>query len=54
MKSIGMDINRIHAGKANMFLSPIFRDTIASVSGATIDLVDTDGLPGPPRAQESA
>ena len=43
MKSIGMDINRIHAGKANMFLSPIFRDTIASVSGATIDLVDTDG-----------
>ena len=46
MKSIGMDINRIHAGKANMFLSPIFRDTIASVSGATIDLVDTDGAAG--------
>ncbi|MEZ3532430.1 MAG: carbohydrate kinase [Muribaculaceae bacterium] len=46
MKSIGMDINRIHAGKANMFLSPIFRDTLASVSGATIDLVDTDGAAG--------
>lgn len=46
MKSIGMDISRIHAGKANMFLSPIFRDTLASVSGATIDLVDTDGAAG--------
>lgn len=46
MKSIGMDIKRIHAGKANMFLSPIFRDTLASVSGATIDLVDTDGAAG--------
>jgi len=46
MKGIGMDIKRIHAGKANMFLSPIFRDTLASVSGATIDLVDTDGAAG--------
>lgn len=46
MESIGMDIKRIHAGKANMFLSPIFRETLASVSGATIDLVDTDGAAG--------
>lgn len=46
MESIGMDIKRIHAGKANMFLSPIFRETLASVSGATIDLVDTDGAVG--------
>lgn len=46
MESIGMDVKRIHAGHANMFLSPIFRDTLASVSGATIDLVDTDGAAG--------
>ncbi|MDE7386651.1 MAG: carbohydrate kinase [Muribaculaceae bacterium] len=46
MESIGMDIKRIHAGNANMFLSPIFRDTLASVSGATIDLIDTDGAAG--------
>jgi xylulokinase len=46
MKSIGMKINKIHAGRANMFLSPIFRDTLASVSGATIDLYDTDGAVG--------
>ncbi len=46
MESIGMDIKRIHAGNANMFLSPIFRETLASVSGATIDLIDTDGAVG--------
>jgi xylulokinase len=46
MKSIGMTINKIHAGRANMFLSPIFRDTLASVSGATINLYDTDGAVG--------
>lgn len=46
MESIGMEIRKIHAGNANMFLSPIFRDTLASVSGATIDLFDTDGAVG--------
>ena len=46
MKSIGMKIDTIHAGHANMFLSPIFRDTLASVSDATILLVDTDGAVG--------
>lgn len=46
MKGIGLEINRIHAGHANMFLSPVFRRTLASVSGAVIDLVDTDGAAG--------
>lgn len=46
MESIGMKIDKIHAGHANMFLSPIFRDTLASVSGATIELYDTDGAVG--------
>lgn len=46
MKQIGLEIKRIHAGHANMFLSPIFRNTLASVSGATIDLIDTDGAMG--------
>ena len=41
-----MDIKKIHAGKANMFLSPIFRDTLASTSGATIELLETDGSVG--------
>lgn len=46
MEQIGLDIKNIHAGNANMFLSPVFRETLASVSGATIDLVDTDGAAG--------
>lgn len=46
MESIGMRIDKIRAGRANMFLSEIFRDTLASVSGATIELVDTDGSVG--------
>ena len=46
MQQMGMEINKIHAGRANMFLSGIFRDTLAGVSGATIELDDTDGSVG--------
>ena len=46
MQQMGMEIKKIHAGKANMFLSPIFRDTLAGVSGATIHLLETDGSVG--------
>ena len=46
MQQMGMNIEKIHAGKANMFLSPLFRDTLAGVSGATIELYDTDGSVG--------
>ena len=46
MQQMGMDIRKIHAGKANMFLSPLFRDTLAGVSGATIELFETDGSVG--------
>ena len=46
MQQMGMDIHKIHAGKANMFLSDIFRETLAGVSGATIELYETDGSVG--------
>ena len=46
MEQMGMNVNKIHAGHANMFLSPIFRDTLAGVSGAVIELYDTDGSVG--------
>lgn len=49
MRGMGMDIRRIHAGKANMFLSPLFRNTLASTSGATIELCNTDGSVGAAR-----
>ena len=46
MEQMGMDVKKIHAGNANMFLSPIFRNTLAGVTGATIELFDTDGSVG--------
>lgn len=46
MQQMGLEISTIHAGNANMFLSPIFRETLAGVSGATILLHNTDGATG--------
>lgn len=46
LEQMGIHITNIHAGNANMFLSPIFRDTLASITGATIELYDTDGSVG--------
>ncbi len=46
MQGMGMELKKIHAGNANMFLSPIFRDTLAGVTGAVIELYDTDGSVG--------
>ena len=46
MEQMGMNVNKIHAGHANMFLSPIFRNTLAGVTGAVIELYDTDGSVG--------
>lgn len=49
MKEMGMEVKKIHAGNANMFLSPLFRQTLANVSGAAIELYDTDGAAGAAR-----
>lgn len=46
MEQMGMVVKKIHAGHANMFLSPVFRQTLAGVTGATIELYDTDGSVG--------
>lgn len=46
MKGMGMDVQKIHAGHANMFLSPVFRETLAGVTGSVIELYDTDGSVG--------
>ena len=50
MKSIGMDIKVIKAGNANMFLSPLYRDALATSSNAVIELYDTDGAAGAAKA----
>ena len=49
MENIGIQAKVIRAGKANMFLSPVFRETLSGVTGATIELYDTDGSVGAAR-----
>ncbi|MBR5175497.1 MAG: carbohydrate kinase [Bacteroidales bacterium] len=49
MEEMGMRVGVIRAGAANMFQSGIFRDTLASVTGAIIELLDTDGAAGAAR-----
>ena len=49
MKDLGLKPDVIRAGKANMFLSPLFRSTLATLCGARIELFDTDGSLGAAR-----
>jgi xylulokinase len=49
MKDMGVAINTVRAGQANMFLSPIFCDAFANTTGARIELYNTDGAQGAAR-----
>ena len=49
MEETGIEANVIRAGNANMFLSPVFRETLAGITGATIELYNTDGSIGAAR-----
>lgn len=49
MKDLGLKPNVIRAGKANTFLNPIFRITLATLCDARIELFDTDGSLGAAR-----
>lgn len=49
MQEMGMQINTVKAGKANMFLSPVFREAFANTTGATVELYNTDGSVGAAR-----
>lgn len=49
MQNMGVNLSSIRAAKANLFLSPIFRKTLAAISGATIQLYNTDGAVGAAR-----
>jgi xylulokinase len=46
MNETGVDVSIIRAGNANMFLSPVFREALSSVTGAVIELYDTNGAVG--------
>ena len=49
MKNMGMELKTIRAGKANMFLSPVFRDAFTNVTGVKVELYNTDGSQGAAR-----
>lgn len=50
MKEMGMQVNKVRAGYANMFLSDTFADAFANTTGAALELYDTDGATGAARA----
>jgi xylulokinase len=49
MAETGLELKTIRAGFSNMFMSAVFCQTLASVSGATIELYETDGSLGAAR-----
>lgn len=49
MEKTGIKPSVIRAGEGNMFLSPVFRETLASITGAVIELYNTDGAAGAAR-----
>jgi len=49
MAETGIEIKTIRAGYANMFMSDVFCEALADVSGATIELYETDGSIGAAR-----
>lgn len=46
MNDMGINIDVIRAGNANLFLSPLFLEALADVTGAVIELYDTNGAVG--------
>lgn len=50
MEDMRMPVKVLRAGHANMFLSPVFRHVLANVSGAVIEIYETDGAQGAARA----
>ena len=49
MRGLGLLPDVIRAGEANLFLSPLFRQTLATLTGARIELFNTDGALGAAR-----
>lgn len=49
MKETGIEAGIMRAGAANMFLSPVFREVLACVTGSLIHLYNTDGSLGAAR-----
>jgi xylulokinase len=46
MRENGMSPSVIRAGKANMFLSPVFREAFVNATGVPVELYNSDGSVG--------
>jgi len=49
MRDMGIKLTTVKAGNANMFLSPLFAEAFATVTGASVELYNTDGSQGAAR-----
>lgn len=49
MKGMGLNLNTVKAGKANMFLSSLFREAFVNMNQVSLELYDTDGSQGAAR-----
>lgn len=50
MRDMGMTLNNVRAGLANMFLSDVFSSAFCNTSGCVVELYNTDGSIGAARA----
>jgi xylulokinase len=49
MQHVGVKVQTVRAGHANMFLSPLFGSAFATLTGARVELYNTDGSQGAAR-----
>jgi xylulokinase len=49
MRKLGVKAKKVRAGHANMFLSPLFGEAFATVTGSVVELYKTDGSQGAAR-----
>lgn len=49
MEQVGVGLKTVRAGDANLFLSPLFGSTFANLTGAVVELYNTDGAQGAAR-----
>ncbi|GGF50212.1 xylulokinase [Echinicola rosea] len=49
MKNMGLTLDTVKAGRANMFLSPLFREAFVNMNEVNLEFYDTDGSQGAAR-----
>ncbi|WP_287154364.1 FGGY family carbohydrate kinase [Candidatus Solincola tengchongensis] len=49
MEGMGFRLEKVRAGRTNMFLSPVFREAFTALSGVELEIYETDGAQGAAR-----